>query len=255
MDDRTRTPKPRPEDLLAAYELGLLDPAERKRFEDASREDGDLLDELFDHAPMIRALRADPARFAAVAAAAAPARPSLLQRLAAALVRPRTLVPAAVAVALVLVIFGGGGRDLEKLAVLEPLQVTAYEVRAGAPAADELYADALDAYRDERWRESAATLEQALETAPEGWPRADLARLYLGSSVLLGGDAAAAEPTLAAAAGSRLAPIRERALWQLVQARLLRADETAARAALRELTASPVYGARAQTLLEAMDQR
>ncbi|HPF36781.1 MAG TPA: hypothetical protein P5571_11560 [Candidatus Krumholzibacteria bacterium] len=255
MDDRTRMPDPRPEELLAAYELGLLDEEERRLFEAACREDADLLDELFDHAPYADALRADPARFAAAAAAAAPARPSFFQRLRHALRGPRLLLPVGVAAALAVILLSGGGSDLEKLAILEPLQVTSYEVRAGAPASDELYAQALTAYRDERWTDSAAGLQQALDQAPQGWPRQDLARLYLGSSKLLGGDSEGAEPLLDAAAGSPLAPVRERALWQLVQARLLRADETAARAALERLLPSPVYGDRAQALLEAMDAR
>lgn len=254
MDDRTQHETPRPEDLLAAYELGLLTDEERRRFEAASREDGDLLEELFDTAPFIEALRRDPARFAAAAAAAAPARPSLLKRLAAGLARPRALVPVGVAIALAFLVLSGGN-DLEKLAVLEPLQVTTVQVRAGAPASDTLYADALAAYQAQDWAASAASLRRALAAAPDGWTRADLARLYLGSSELLAGDAAAAEPELDAAAASTLAPVRERALWHLVQARLLRADETAARAALALLADSPVYGARARELLAALDSR
>lgn len=253
MDDRTRTHDPRPEDLLAAYELGLLTTDERRRFEAACREDGDLLEELFDTAPFMDALRRDPARFAAAAAAATPARPSLLSRLGD-LLRPRALVPAGVAIALAFLVFSGGN-DLENLAVLEPLQVTTVQVRAGSPDSDTLYADALAAYQAEDWAASAATLRRALDTAPDGWARADLARIYLGSSEMLGGDAAAAESPLHAASASTLAPVRERALWQLVQVRLLRADEAAARAALEQLADSPVYGARARELLTAMDSR
>ena len=96
-------------------------------------------------------------------------------------------------------------------------------------------------------------LESALATADTDWDRADQARLYLGSSLLLDGRADAAEPVLEVAVSSPLPPVRERAAWQLVQARLVLGDADGARSTLEGLTSSPVFGTRAAELLQELD--
>jgi len=248
-------------DLLAAYELGLLDDADRARFEAASREDPELLAELFEAAPELQILARDPDRYARAARAAlasAPGpRPGLLERLRAAL-RPRVLVPAAaVALALVLVVLGPGrdGAGLAELAVLEPLPTTEQQVRADAPAAELRFREAMGAYLDARWQDAAAGFAAALAAGGEDWHRRDQARLYRGSSLLLDGRPEAAATELEAAAEAPLLPVREQATWQLAQARLRLDDAAGARAALEKLRDSPVLAEKARSLLAELDQR
>ena len=79
----------RADDLLAAYELGLLNETDRLRFEQATLDDPDLLDELFDHASAAQALREDPERFASLLRETLrEAEPSLAERLTGLLQSP-----------------------------------------------------------------------------------------------------------------------------------------------------------------------
>ena len=55
---------------LAAYELGLLDSDERRRFEDHLRECPACQEELFELAPYMAALNQEPGRYAAQVGAA-----------------------------------------------------------------------------------------------------------------------------------------------------------------------------------------
>ena len=248
----------RDDDLLAAYELDLLDTDERIRFEAATRDNPELLEELFDMAPGIEAMRDDPARYAALARKELAAQePGLMERISgwfAVLSQPRFAAPLVIsagALALMLLL-PDGDKALRNFAILEPMATSSYEVRAGAPEADELYHDAIDAYLDTRWADAASTLESALAAADADWGRADQARLYLGSSLLLDGRADVAAPVLELAVSSPLPPISERAAWQLIQARLVLGDAEGARSTLAGLTSSPVFGTRAKELLESL---
>lgn len=256
MPDREQKPLPA-DDLLAAYELGLLDPHDRARVEAALLADPDLLEELYDAAPAAALLLSDPGRFADAAragldAVAAPPQRGRLFRWFADWRRPRVLVPAlGLAVVATLLLWSEHQADpTTTLAVLEPLSAPRVELRAAAASgADLAYAAGLDAYRDEAWGRAATWFAEASSLAESGWPRRHQARLLEGSSLLLDGEPHQAVGPLDDAADSPLPPIREQALWQLVQARLVLGDRGAARDALVSLVTSPVYGARASTLL------
>jgi len=252
------TRQARAADLLAAYELGLLDETERLRFEQATLDDPDLLDELFDHASAAQALREDPERFASVLRETLrEAEPSLAERLTGwlnAFLQPKVLAPVVVAAAAVFVLVVlPDGDDLRKIAVLDPAPYVQVDVRGAESDAATLYFAAMTRYTDERYREAADLLDEALATGDETWHQATQARLYLGVSRLLDGDPEAALAPLAAAATSSQLPIAERAHWYQAQAYLLTGDATAAREVLRGLTASPVFGERAAAQLEALD--
>jgi len=255
MDERAPDRRIDPAELLAAYELGLLDPDQCARLETATRDDPDLLLDLYDGAADGERLRAEPARFAAVLRSSlAAGRPGWVARAGrwwAAVRRPRVLVPvaAALAVGVFLLLPGDGGHDLRDLAQLEPLPASRSELRAAAPVADTAYGDALDRYLAHEWRAAAAGFAAALSAGGPEWPRRDQASLYLGSSLLLDGRTADAVGTLAPLVESPLGPVRERAAWQLVQAHLLEGDADTARALLATLRSSPVYGDRATDLL------
>lgn len=259
MSERDDARTPRAADLLAAYEMGLLDERDRLRFESATLDDPGLLDELFEHASEAQALREDPARYGRVARAALrAAEPSPLARLAGGLRRlfaPRVLVPAVVAAAAVLVlVVMPGGDDLRQIAVLDPAPYAQVDVRAGESDAETLFRDAMAHYLDARWDEAARLLDEALAAGDDPWPQADQARLYLGVSRLLDGDADAALAPLGEAADSTRRPIAERAHWYLAQAHLVAGDAAAAREALGALVDSPVYGADAAAQLDALAQ-
>lgn len=251
-----RHQKPLPADqLLAAYELGLLDVDDRVRVEAALLADPDLLEELYDAAPTATTLLSDPGRFA-TAAREAGGHGQARNRRFVAWQRPRVLASAAglVALATILLCSGRPTDPASSLAVLEPLPAMRVEVLHSAPSgAEAAYAAGLDAYRDGTWERAARSFTEAASLADPGWPRHHEARLLTGSSLLLDGRANQAVIPLRDAAASPLSTIREQALWQLVQARLVLGEEAAARQALASLMVSPAYGHRAAALLEQLE--
>jgi len=128
-------------------------------------------------------------------------------------------------------------------------------VRADAPAAEARFRDAMDAYLDARWNDAAASLTEALAAGGDTWPRRDQANLYLGSSLLLDGQAEAATTALEAATSANVMPVREQATWQLAHARLTLDDAAGARAALETLRSSPVLAEKALALMAELDAR
>jgi hypothetical protein len=237
-------------DLLTAYELGLLDEADRARIEAALADDPALLDELSDDAPEALMLTSDPGRYAEAARAglreAGAAGPSWADRLRS-LWRPRVVLPAvATALAVLAVVLApGGGASLADLAVVEPMTVVRPAVRADEPAADMLMRAALDNYAAAAWPAAADGFQQALSAGGDQWRRAAQARLYLGTALLMAGDAPAAIDPLRAATGSALTPVREQAEWHLAQALLLTGDADGAADLLAGLRDSPALGDRA----------
>jgi len=248
-----RTPPPRSADLLAAYELGLLDADDRVRVENALAEQPDLLDDLYDAAPETQLLLADPGRFAGAARAALDTPPRWRTWLDT-LSRPRVLAPVALAAALAAVMLwpDGAPRYLTELADPRPLPAIQLELRSGAAEADAGYHQAMAAYIDGRWHEAAAGFATALAAAEPAWGHRDQAHLYAGSSLLLAERPLDALASLQAAAASPLPPVREQARWQLAQAHLLMGQADAAREHLDALRGSPVFGDRVTDLLDTL---
>lgn len=257
MADPRQTPLPADE-LLVAYELGLLDADDRIRVEAALLADPDLLDELYEASSTTSTLLDDPGRFAtATRAALEPGRPRPAgNRWLGGWRCPRVLAPAVglLALATVLLCSGRPSRPTSSLAVLEPLPAMRVEVLHDAPSdADAAYADGLDAYRNGTWEQAARSFAEAASLASPGWAKRHEAQLLTGSSLLLDGRASQAVIPLRDAAASPLSAIREQALWQLVQARLVLGEKAAAQQALASLMVSPVYGRRAAALLEQLE--
>ncbi len=249
----------RPADLLAAYEMGLLDEAERVRFERAALEDPALLEDLFDHAQAAQALREDPDRYAQVLRAARrEAEPSPAARFGGwlrGLLSPRVLAPAVVAAAAVLALLVlPGDDDLRKLAVLDPAPYVQVDVRGAEGDAAALFHEAMSHYTDQRWGDAALGLESAL-SAPDApdWPAAGQARLYLGVSRMLNNETELALAPLGLAARSSQLPVAERARWHLAQAHLALGDAAAAREQLETLRGSPVFGGDAADQIDEID--
>jgi hypothetical protein len=241
-------------ELLAAYELGLLEAAERARFEAHLESCPACLEELYAHAPAALALGAEPERWARRLAEAGAGRAGDMgpRRRSGVVVRWREVlrrrVPrrawlpvgaaAAAALALLLLLPTGGADRLRGLARLEPAPWVRLDVRAGgASRAGEAFADGMQHYAAARYGEAAAVLAAALALGEEEptWREAEQARFYLGVSLLLGGEAALARPHLAATAGAALRPLAERGRWYLAQCDLALGDGERAREELREL--------------------
>lgn len=283
MSDVPACPEPRRGDLLAAYELGLLEVRDRLAFEQHLEKCPQCLEEMYAHAPAAVLLRDRPGVYAAAADAALRAtrgargdrvgsadkahglRAVLARLLGAAWLRPRILAPATVlAVLLVLVVAPTlrRGSSLGDLAVVEPLPYARIELRGGADQGARLFQQGMDHYLQERYGQAADALAAAAEQLQGRSPDADplpaglhdQTRLYLGVSRLLDGQAAAAIEPLAAAAGSPLPPLAVRGRWYLAQAYLLCGKGDDARTTLAQLAANPVYGPQARRQLEALDK-
>lgn len=101
----------------------------------------------------------------------------------------------------------------------------------GQGEADDLFARAMDEYREGDYKGASRTLGRLLEE--EGYN--EKADLYLGISLLLSDEAPRAVPHLERAAASTSPQIREKALWYLAQASFLDEDPRAARDALEKV--------------------
>ncbi len=258
MSERTDEKPLSPCDLLAAYELGLLDGQERLRFEGHLETCPHCLEEVYAFAPASLLLTAAPGRFAALAA---PAKPSVSGRLAAVLAgifQPRVFAPVAAAAALALLVLIPSAPRWSDLAVVEPLSWSHVQVRAGGDPGGRLFADGMERYTAGRYDDAAEILQQAAR-AMEDTDRGSLplqagtpgqARLYAGVSLLLAGRPQAAKGPLLAAAANPLPPVAQGADWYLAQAYLLTDRPDSAGMVLKGLAESPVYGSRARALLD-----
>ena len=213
-------------ELLAAYELGILSPGERGRFEDHLGECGVCMEELYESAPAMTALLADPERSLGTLDRAG-AVPTKRNPLRAALRRQRLWIPAAAAAAMILaaVFFSPSGTGrYGSMARIDPVPWLPLETR-GAPAAGPavLFREAMESYARGAYEEAAPILADAIDAVPEGggWRDLDQARFFHGLTLLLSGNAEEAVEPLRLAAGSSVPVIVERSRWYLAQSYLL----------------------------------
>ncbi len=257
MSERSTTDL-RPCELLAAYEMGLLDEVDRRRFEDHLADCTDCLDELYSLAPVCTALTAAPGLFAT--ATDGRPEPRRLLRYLEIFWQPRVLAPLAAVASLALLLLLPATPRWSQLASLEPLPYTSVTVRGGDDEGSRLFTAGMARYTRREYGPAADILLQAaavLDTAlgdglimPATSP--DQARLYAGVSLLLDDRPAAAKAPLQTAAGDPLPPISENARWYLTQACLLTDRPDSADLLLKGLVDSPVYGSRAQRLMDEM---
>ena len=250
-------------DLLAAYELNLLDQDERRLFESHLPDCPDCLDELYAHAPVVTELLRDPGLYAQRMARHRKA-PSLRDRLAGFFGwRPaRVLVPLAVValLALGIILPADSTSPFPAMALTDAPAYSVIPVRAGSDADwQPLWEEGMRLYVAQDYVAAAGRLEQAIPLLEQAVAanrhqrrHLDNARFYLGASRMLQGDPAAATPALEAAAASHLPPLRQKSLWYLAQVHLLRDDPQGAQAVLTQLEESPVYGERAREQLAAI---
>lgn len=261
MTERANPSAPRDCDLLAAYELGLLQDEERIRFETHLTRCPDCLEELYAFAPVAAAVTAEPGRYALAASG-----PGLLDRLSRALngiFRPRVLAPVTIAAVLALLVLLPTGSRWRDLAVVEPLAWSHVPVRAADDPAGKLFSDGMLMYEAGNYDQAAPILLQAARVMensdhsalPLGAGSPGQARLYAGVSLLLANRPQAAKRPLTVAAANPLPPVAQGAQWYLVQDYLLCDQPDSARIYLESLQDSPVYGSRARSLLETMQEQ
>lgn len=269
-------------ELIAAYEMGLLESRERHAFEGHLEVCEACQDKLFEMAPVAAAMGSragaigERLSFAeegvplARSAVAEPRRPhrafwseivERLQVLVERLATPHVLVPvgATVAIAVVLSVVlqpttTGGFSDL---AQVEPLPYVQMSTRDGAESeAERLFHEGMTEYVGGRYGKAALLLSRCVEAAVrDGWEEIDQARLYLGLSLLLSGDAPDAVPHLEEASQSPIRPLAERSRWYLAQAALLQDDPATALGLLEALAdGSPGYAQQAEKQLNALRQ-
>lgn len=264
MSEGFRCTDPRTGDLLTAYQLGLLEEAERLRVEQHLIECSHCQELAYDEAPAALVMRTRPqALLPSLERSLATGRPSLAQRWRVALRgarRPRVLVPALAAAVLVVVLVSIEQREPGDLADLARLTALRYELvdhRAGErdPALQQFRAG-MERYVGGDYQGAAEHLAAAVsayaaDPARASTPQAWQARLYLGLSHLLAGQPEAALPFLREATASPLRPVADHARWYAAQALLVQGSAQDAAVLLRELAAgSPGYVESARQQLE-----
>jgi hypothetical protein len=240
---------------LGAYELGLLDTAQRRDVEAHLVACEACRDEAYATAPVATLITGDAVGVVReMDRPPTPARTPWRESLRALVRSPRALVPAA-AVAVVALVVLTRSPDPAAVARVEPLPWTPLAVRDASRPADALFERAMARYAEGDWAAAAAMLRDTLaeSDAPLAGTKREQAMLYLGVSLLMLEDPAAAIAPLEGAAGSALPVLADRALWYLAQARLLGGERAAARAILARLQQSPGYAAAAADQLRRLE--
>ncbi|MCP4292984.1 MAG: zf-HC2 domain-containing protein [bacterium] len=254
-------------DLLAAYEMNLLERDERSGFEAHLPDCPDCLEEMYSMAPATAAMNAEPGVFADQAQRYLERDKSLSlwERLAGILSGgpSRVLVPVIAAAVLAVVIFlpQGQEKQFSQLAISSAPAYSTLQVRAGnqdswlAP-----WENGMEFYQDKNYSSAAEDLLQAVTILAadnaaddERYVVLDNARLYLGVSQMLAGQVDQCIGSLQNAANSSLPPVSQKCQWYLAQAYLLNEMPDEAVGILQALIDSPVFGSDSRQLMEQIE--
>ncbi|MFH1845912.1 MAG: zf-HC2 domain-containing protein [bacterium] len=258
MSERKQCLDPRQGELLAAYEMGLLTDREQAEFESHLHECADCLEQVYEMAPGVAAMRQAPGELAArMRVASAALNPALdtssavgglfarLRDFWESLARRQVLIPVGVAALLVLLVLTqlrpddpGGFR---KLARIEPVSYVVLDTRSGTVNEAVLrFDEGMARYAAGDYEAAVALLATAvsLGEAMDTWAEEDQAHFYLGLSLLLVGRVEPAREQLQQASHSPLLPVAERSRWYLAQANLLLDDPYGALVPLQALADS-----------------
>ena len=252
-------------DLLAAYELGLLESDECLRFETHLSHCPDCTEELYAMAPTAAAMTAKPGQFARQVEANLQTE-SVLARLNRFLFSGlgRVLVPVAVAAVLAMLVFMPRTEETKfrTLSVTEAPLFSPIQVRAGGGSQWlPLWESGMLHYRNGTFEPAAddlsrmiLLLSQSAVPHSEQYSVLDNAHLYLGVSYLLSGQESQAVRVLKVAAQSTIKPVQQKAQWSLTQAYLILEQPGDAIAVLNQLQDSPVFKTRASELMEKINE-
>ena len=158
----------------------------------------------------------------------------------------------AAALAAVLLLDGGPAPEVVALGeVRQPPIYLGVAVRDGEGAADSLFDAGMERYQAGDYAAAAAALREAVEADPAALP----ARFFLGASLLMSGDAAAAAREYRAVVAAGESPYRAEARFYLAKALLQGGEVEAAREQLRAVAADlDDVGEAARDLLAALDR-
>jgi anti-sigma factor RsiW len=256
--------------LLAAYEMGVLAGDDRRRFEEHLGRCPWCVEQLYELAPHVAAMRADPGGVIAdLDQAGAPGSVksreesanqlrSWWQRLNWRLLAP-TGALAAAATILILFVWNPETVEFADLAQLEHVEYLQLDTRSeGLPEAKRLYARGMENYAARRYEEAAALLSQATagDLTQLSQTEREQIRFFRGLNLLLSEAPAAARPHLEEASRSTLPVIADRARWYLAQAHLLLEEPEEALPYLETVAErSRVYADRAATLRDEVKAR
>ncbi len=250
-------------DLLAAYELALLETDERLGFENHLAGCSDCLEEMYAMAPAMTELTSQPGIYADQAERYLELNQSesWFSRLNQVIFSgpKRVLVPMAVAAVLAMLIFMPQGTDTKyrNLAITEAPAFSPIQVRTGQQNQwFPLWSSGMQFYQSGEYDSAADDLAQAIDlltaslnSPDEHFAALDNARLFLGVSQLLSDRIAESLATLQIVSKSTLMPVRQKGLWYLAQAHLINEQPQEALAVLSQLENSPVYGSQATSLM------
>ena len=255
-------------DLLAAYELNLLESDERLGFETHLTECSACLEEIYAMAPSMNQLTADPGVFAEQARLHLDPETSesLVSRISRMLFTgpARVLVPVAMAAVLAMLIFLPQTTETKfrTLAMTDAPAFSPIQVRSGQQEPWlALWDQGMESYQSGEYRAAAQDLVQAIaildSSANPDVEKTELlahARLFLGVSQMLSEQTAESLITLQRASESRLIPIHQKGMWYLAQAHLLNEQPRDALRLLKQLENSPVYGPQAAELIIGIEE-
>jgi len=252
-------------DLLAAYELGLLENDECSSFENHLTACPECTEELYAMAPAAAAMTTRPELYAAKAARNFRPEPfSARFRKWLFSGSGRTILPVAMVAILALVIFIPRSPDprFGNLAMIEAPAYVPIQVRSGGNTPWLAHWESgMSHYRNRQYDAASEDLGQAISLLKknpspetERYAVVDNAFMYLGVSSLLADRPVEAVRALEVAAESQLKPVSQKALWYLSQAYLLTEEPDKALQTLVKLENSPVFKARAASLVKEINQ-
>lgn len=253
--------------LLAAYEMGLLCGEEQSLIENHLNACEYCSESLWRMAPALDAFHAEPGEMAEIL------RGRWFDRLTARIL-PREgtarfwkfSLPAVAAAAVVLLIVTLNQTvarfDPASVARIEPLEYIQFSTRgfgtsdSGPSDGPGEFQTGIALYNQARYQGAATTLARSARLFDYAGLERDQAALYAGLSHLLVGASDSALVYLKLAIESEAPVIRDRAVWFLAQASLLRCDTKTAKKYLERLaTDSPGYAAEAREQLKHINDR
>lgn len=209
--------------LLAAYEMGVLEETDIAVFETHLKECSACCDELYDNAPVANELQAHPGLYGGALKSKIATEPekSLFDKIRN-MFSVKILLPVAVVASLVVMVISiGTESDVRKLAIVEKVAYVSIDVRStDTPLAAEYFASAMTAYQENQYAVAVEELKMSIENADSGWTGWDQAHMYLGVSLMMNSQPDQAIEYLTVVKNGNSLPLVEKGSWLLAQANL-----------------------------------
>jgi len=209
--------------LLAAYEMGMLEDTNKAVFESHLKDCKACCNELYDSAPVANELQAHPGLYGDMLKPQAAAQPekSLFDKIRE-MFTVKTLVPIAVVASLIIMVISlGTESDVRKLAIVEKMAYVSIDVRStDSELAAEYFASAMNAYQEGQYAVAVEELKLSIENGDSDWVGWDQAHMYLGVSLMMNNQPDQAIEYLTVVKDGSSLPLVEKGSWLLAQANL-----------------------------------